>query len=370
MARSDVDTFGLLNRWPLVVREDVWTFNQVTGSGALVVPNRQNLPYIQTERDMIATALHDAARHVSEHLGFFPRPTWVEETVTVNRDNGWNRQTLETRWAHLRAIGRRAASLIVADAAVTYSDSDADGVDDTATITVTTDVEAAEVEVFVRTADGAPSAAHPRWQIDGLRAAASGGSVTLTGHRALLVQPAVWAQDYDGHQLQTKHAADTGTPGDFLTAVDVYRVYADPTQAVELVLNPDLVGEGNDRLYVTADITNSEAGYFTLRAASGQTLPLVQPAVVRLWYQAGLPLVDGGMNRQLETAIIRYANTLLPQEPAMLPRSLAMYPDDRKPFEQPLPYVPTFGLTQAGVYLARIVDGWQHKLKGKPVYVR
>jgi hypothetical protein len=372
MARSDVFTFGLLNRWPLVVREDVFTYNQFAGAGVLSIPNRQNVPYIQSERDYIATALHDAARHAADHLGFFPAPAWVEEeTVMVNRDYGYSRQTYEARWAHIETFGRRAVTAIQPGVTVTYTDADNDGVQETATITVTTTVDADEIQVFFPTADGAPSVAHPAWQIERLTVTKVGDTATITGHKALFAHPQkVWAVEYDNHNFQTKHAGNPASSDDFVTAVDVYRVYADPTNAVQLVMNPNIVGVANTPIDATADIVDSRMGYFTVRTDSAQTSPAAPPVAVKIWYKAGLPLVNGAMNRQLETALIRYANTLLPQEPAMLPRSIAMYPDDRKPFEQPLPYVPVFGLTQAGVYLARIVDGLQHKLKGKPVYVR
>lgn len=371
MARSDVYTFGLLNRWPSVAREDIWAFNQAAGNGALIIPNRQRMPYTQSERESIATALHDAARHAADHLGFYPAPTWVEgETVMVNSDYAYNQQTYEARWAHVQAFGRRAAAVIQSGAAVVYADADSDGIDETATITVTTTIDADEIEVYFRTTDGAPSAAHSRWQIEGLTVTKSGSTATITGHRALFVKPSVWAVEYDGNNIQTKHAADTESTDDFVTAVDVYRVYADATSAVQLILNSNAVGTTNTPVSATADITNSEFGYFTVRTDTAQAAPAAPPVAVKIWYKASLPLQDGGMNRQLETALIRYANTLMPQEPASLPRSLAMWPDDRKPFEQPLPYVPVFGLTQAGVYLARVVDGLQHKLKGKPVYVR
>lgn len=372
MARADVYSFGLLNRWPSIVREDIWAFNQFSGDGALKVPYRGNMPYVQSEREGIATALHDVAQQAAEHLGFSPRPTWVEaEPVYVDPDARYDAQTYTARWGYIEAIGKRATSEISSDVEITYSDTDEDGIRDTATLTVTTDVDVSEIEVFFRTADGAPSAAHARWQIEGLTVTKSGNTVTITGHAALFAHPRkVWALEYDNHDIQTKHAGDPREIDHFVTHVDVYRVYADPTQAVQVISNPRVVGEDSAIVYATADITNARAGYFTVRTASDQTPPSTQPRTVKIWYKAGLPLEDGNMNRALETAIVRYTNVLLPQEPAQFARSLAMWAEDNKAFPQPLPFVPIFGLTNAGVHLARIVDSMQSKLKGKPVWIK
>ncbi len=377
MARSDVNTFGLLNRWPLIVHEDIWTFNQLVGNGVRQFANRQNTPYIQFERDYIADALFQAAMAVTPYLGFFPIPTWVEgEMVTVNADLAWNRQTLEVRYGHLSAFGRRAVSEIDTGAVVTYSDEDGDGVEETAAVTVTTAAALDEIQVFVQPSDGAPSTAHEQWRIEPLTAKANGdGTVTLRGHKALFVHPdTVWSKEYTGDGVKPKYAGDTQAVGDFLTAVDVYRVYADTTGAVQLILNPDLVGEGNTPVNAMADITNARQGRFTLRTDDGQTAPVMQPLTVRVWYKAGLPLVDGRMDRRLETAIVRLANTYMPQQPAMLDRTLAMWDADRKPAETLTPYdaqhPPAFGVTSAGVYAAAVVDAMQNRLKGLPVYAR
>lgn len=374
MARADANTFGLLNRWPLVMSEDVWTFNQLAGAGVRLFANRQNTPYIQSERDYIADALHSATLAAVPYLGFYPVPVWVEgEVVTINRDLHWTGQTLDTRFTHLSEFGRRATTVISAGADVVYSDSDSDGVQDTATITVTTAVDTDEIQVFFRVADGAAAAADARWQVEPLSVSASGGTVTITGHKSLFVHPQnVWAKAYTDDGVAPKYAGDTTDTDSFVTKVDVYRVYADATSAVQLILNPNIVGTSNTPVNVTADIVDSDYGRFTMRVDSSQSEPAMPPSTAKVWYRAGLPLVNGFMDRRLEVALIRYANTFMPQQPAMFDRALANWEDDRKPAETLTPYdaqhPPAFGVTKAGVYLASVVDGLRNRLKGLPVY--
>ena len=181
MARSDVRLRGLplLNRWPEIMHEVQWRFNQISGDGVRQVPNCQNHVYIQYERDYIAQALLDAAMQASNYLGYPPAPMWIEdEIVVIDRDLPWNGQTLSTHYGHVQAFGKRAASLIEADVDVTYSKaSDASPVVDTATLATISGVEAIpadEIQVFFRVADGAAAAGSDLWQIEGLTVQKSG----------------------------------------------------------------------------------------------------------------------------------------------------------------------------------------------------
>lgn len=314
MAVSEANVYRLLNAWQRVVGEDVWRFNQIGGAGT---PASACEVYNQPDREEIAGALVGAWQMVSEALGTFPSPQWVmDERARLGRGVPWELQQLQTRWGNLVEFGRRATSLIEAGATVVYSDSDGDGIHDRATITVTTGVEAGEIHAFFRTADGAPGAADARYQIEPLTAMVNGGTATITGQRALFASPtAVWAKPFAPPDFVTRYAGSTGTAADFVSAVDVYRVYNDPTDAVLLLRDGWAQGSGGSFAASAGigQIVDGQLGIFRARPADG-SVSETPPEFAQVSYRAGMPLVNGAMDRALETAVIRLAHTLLPRE--------------------------------------------------------
>lgn len=379
MARADVHTLGLLNAWPRIMHEDVWRFNQFKGNGVRVTPGCSDATYVQYDRDLIAQALYDAAMLAADYMGFYPAPRWVvDEIIPIRSSAAWNAQTLETKWAHVEAIGRRAATLIQAGATVTFSDEDSDGVQETASVTVTTTVADAEIQAFFRVADGAAGAAHEWWQIEPLTVTDNGnGTKTLKGHKALFAHPKnVWAKEYASNDYLTKFAGDTTQDAShFVTTVDVYRVYADAASAVQLLLDPDVVGAANAVVNATAWLKETRMGYFTLYTASGQSAPSGRPRAVRVSYKAGYPLVANRMDNRLETRLIRFANTLMPQQPnGFCDRTQMKWNDDREVSsnlsQAEADNPPPFGLTNGAIAAWQVVDALRIATKGRRIYAK
>lgn len=362
MAVSNIPTYTLLNAWQRVMQADPWMFNQVLGRG---VPYKEGVkPYVQPERDDIARALNSAYKKAVEILRYHPRPTYFSERIRFGRGS-LATQLLRTRWGNVSAMGARATTLIDADAEVTYTDEANDLTDDTATITVTTSVAVGEIQVFFRTADGAPGAADPRYQIEPLTVSASGNTVTITGHRSLFVSPReVWQKPFrvDGGNFQQRNFAESAHSNEFVTAVDVYRVYTDATQAVQVVTDDlwrDCVGCNPP---ATSTITSAEArlvdpelGLFQVRPDACLCYP---PEQVIVNYCAGLPLEYGDMDAELQMMIIRLANCTMPRQPCTLyDRAETMWSTDRKalPPEELLPgdAANPFGLMRGQV------DAWR-----------
>ncbi len=375
MARAEVQTLGLLNRWPIEMYEDIWRYNQILGTGVRKTSQCQNVPYIQSERELIAASLHDALQTTAEYLGYYPAPMWIEdEIVTIDSERNWNGQTLSTAFGHLIAFGRRATSLIEPDVSITYTDRDSDGINETAVITVNNvgSIAAGEIQVFVREIDGAPIAADELWQIDNLRVVKSGSTATITGPRALFVKPAtIWAREYETNAPYERFAGSTSATGDFLAEVDVYRVYADATNAVELLLDAAQVGAANAVVPVTTDIRNAEMGDFAVYSANGQSAPLSRPRNVRVSYRAGYKLrPEGSMDKQLALAITRYANTLMPTSPRICDRTMERWNEDRRVDENIAARdawtPPPFGVSVGGLHTWSVVAARRIVLKGRP----
>lgn len=369
MARANARTYGLLNRWPLVMQEDVWRFNQILGAGVRMPSSNVAQAYVQFERDYIADSLQTAITQTADALGFPPVPMWIEdEYVPIDPDYYYSAQNFTTRFGRVIEFGKRATTLISANVNIAFSDANGDQIDDTATITITTDVSVDEIGVFFRVADGADAAASEWWEIDGLTKTASGGTVTITGHKALFVHPLnVWAISYGSDDWNVKYTGDTQDPASFVSAVDVYRVYADVTSAVQVISS----ARDTDApvTNISASLLDADYGMFSVYVGAAQSYPDIYPRAMRVSYRAGMPRVNGRIEPRLETALIRYANTIQAQPPALSDRANAMWMDDRRISDlltradansaQP------FGITVAGFHLAQIVRSMRLVLKSR-----
>jgi len=336
MARSDVEHYALLNRWPLIMQDNPWHFNQISGVGAPLSHDGDEV-YIQSERDDIADALNQACELAIEELGFFPRPFWTTEVIPLGNRNPYELQTLRTRYGYLEEFTQRTKTLIQTDVAVVYSDEDGDGVDETATITIVTGIDADEVRAYFRVVDGAIEAGSDDWEIEPLRVTAAAGTVTLVGPRWLFVCPIdIWAHEYVDPNYTEKYYGTTDDPLDFVVAVDLYRVYGATAYAVGVRSDPlydDCTGlDGNNVSYGVARIVNAKLGIFQVRLEC-PTGCYAYPESVQVHYKSGFPLRNNAMDRRLEVNLIRLANTRMPWQPDSFHESptLSRWQYDRKP---------------------------------------
>lgn len=317
----------LLNAWPLVMGEQIGAFNQLAGKGQPL--NRNCSVYIDPdERFPIASALNDAFDMVADLLNYSPIPEWFTDTITFGKGIPSRFEYFQTKsiqnggsWM-LQAFGKRGTTLIQAAAPVVYSDPYGYGVNTLATITVAAGAltDPTEIQIFFQVADGAYAAADEHWQIEPASVALTGGNFVITVDRSLFVQPSIWATPYvvtDPNQLE-RHAADNANASpDFVTAVDVYRVYNDTTTQLEVL-------DWNNTVLGTFDgviVEDGKLGLFTFHNDCwNQVLNCCcnRPVRLRVNYQAGLPLTyangQGKMNNRLLTAIVRLSNVILPVE--------------------------------------------------------
>lgn len=324
-------TYGLLNAWQSICTEDIWRFNQIEGDGA---QSSACAVYVQDEREQIARSLRQSWDRITTYLGYFPRPIWTSEVIRLGRGRPWQLQHLRTHYGYVQAFGQRGVELIAANASVVYSDSDGDGVDDLATITVNTPVDEEDIQVFFRTADGAPASGHELWQIEPITVTSAGGTVTITGHRALFVKPAtIWNVPYVDANRRTRNAGHTSDASDFVTEVDVYRVYNDTSTQVEVIADPifsrgDLGGNILETGVVR--LLDDVNGHFEVRIENPSCLKYAE--AVRVHYKAGMPLEFGQMNLSLLTSLIRLANTFQPNKLCTFcDQTENVWADDRRP---------------------------------------
>lgn len=322
MALFDVTLPIPLQRWATTMQMNQFNYNQLAGAQAPLNVGCAEV-YVKPERDFIANALVQAGAYAADQLGYHVRPTYHRAVIPLSRGYPLELQTLKLpKGGYLQSIGQRATSVIQAGAAVVYSDSDGDGFNDLATITVATTVNVTQIQAFFTVASGAPSAANEQWQIEPLQVRMSGGNAIITGHMSLFALPSIWALPYLPPNYTVKNDKNSNDPASYVTTVDIYRVYPDSTNAVTLRGDDWLTScnEGNCDTFTQsscARIADAKLGSVQIRPSSCVCgLDYYAYSQVEIYYLAGYPLdVNMNVDRNLEQAIVWLANILMPQKP-------------------------------------------------------
>jgi len=307
----------LLNEWGRYMEADgrpEWWFNQVSGEDAEISSGAT--VYIQFERDFIAQGLVDARANMENYLRSPIAPRYVTETLSIDEcDTPLPYQYLQTKWRNVIEFGERASTLLEADVNIVYSSVALPNIDDTATITLTdTETDPDEIQVFFRVADGADSAGDEYWRIYPLRVVRTNAStITITGHRSLFVQPSIWGNEYTQVSGLVRNFATTTIAGDFITQVDIYRVYTDTTNGVTVKGGSTAYNNADDvSAIATPRFVDADNGIFQARFDYPSATSGID--TVELKYLAGFPLVNQRIDRRLAIPTIRLSNTYLPEK--------------------------------------------------------
>lgn len=254
----------------------------------------------------LVIALRDAEGEVARMMGYWPAPTWLTnepcriyprfyQTLAAYGIYGTvhsRENSVRTKWGKVIAPGRRTATFIDSPRPV-YSDEDADGFNETATITFATTVtDTKEIHIYFYDHNG-----EEEWEIRPARSITiTGGNCTVVFWSWQLIEPTLyeWFPTADDHD-----PIDISTDVNFVTEVDAYRVYNDTTQvAVQFSWEPD-VSCASDTIALTTqngtflvrntdngDIIPYPATYGTDWQRDDFTL-CYEPDNVNLWYYAG-----------------------------------------------------------------------------------
>lgn len=295
-----------LNKWVEVMMEDIWHFNQCAGIGAPVntANDKGGLGYLQTEREYIARSLETAALRMADDLNYWICPAYFREEIKLGRGAPIQNQAFQGRWLKLIELGKRGITLIQAAVPVTYSDPNNIGVDDTATVVLNTTVANDEIKLFFQVSDGAKTAGDARYEIEPTTVIDAAGVVTITAHRALFVKPSEWARPYIAYDpnQNTPNVIDTGSAANFVTQVDVYRVYTDTSSNIELMSNDNTLLQT-----YTGDVISEELSAFRMGDLCGSFCYDKYPAKVWVNYKAGSPLVNNEIDSELFESAVAYA---------------------------------------------------------------
>ncbi len=351
MARADTWTLLCIDDWAryMAIHPDAW--NQVFNCNVPYAGECERV-WIQNGwldqasgriigREDVAIAIATAEEMIAHALGFWPAPTWAlaeeHEWPLPARGAQVAYPPIQLDWGHIIEGGIRALTAISLAEAVVYSDEDGDGVDDTATITITaaqlTAAGADPEEIAVYWSGETEDI----WMIRCLDMTedATTGTVTITGRRSQFVDPALWLVADD---------IDLCVDANFVTEVDVYRRYNDTEHQAQLVwkgsggeCDPAVCSETcQDACLSIADkrrsivralpATYSNGAWSAACFSQGRL-----PDAVRFWYYNGMLLqANGRIKPVLAEAIIRLANTYLVDEPCGCAQTIHRWNRDRE----------------------------------------
>lgn len=345
MARAETKTLLALDKFAKIMGSHPLHFNGVQHD-TLAPATTCGQPLMQYDwqtadgisRESIATAIADAEARISQYLGFKPLPVFeVDErhSVPTPRDPSLLRGglmnvlglgiSMQLDWGHVVAGGVEVRTPITVNAPIVYTDEDVDGYPETATITVATTVtDENEIALLL------PGESTSEFEIRPISVSIFGGVATITARREQLVIPALF------ERLDSTRAIDGAGASNFLTIVDVYRIWHDPSQQAQFLWENQF---GSCGCAITTCATCYLGAQFGCTLVRDYRLGLItgQPALwntetqayeftafgvgrapdrARFWYRAGYrdqtrrrPMRE--MDQRWERAIAAYAVTFM-----------------------------------------------------------
>lgn len=316
----------------------------------------------QDARDALAWTMAQAEDLIAVELGYQPTPAFVTDELQLEGLTGvrwdWQNAELKTNFGYVENYGTEQLTLIQANATVTYLDLDHDPLErqEVAQIggLVYEDLGACtrpcDVAVFFRVADGAEDAGDSRWEIRPIKVDIDGSTMRITADSSLFVKPDLWLLTQQNSFANAEAADDNRWKiqwelGNLVTAVDVYCRTVNTTLPVTLKWDRQCRCSSVPCQHQTqtgcAQSTDLKHGFFRPRPATGNNefaTPLdcwQPPESVCVNYRAGLPLDRNcRMDANLERAIVKLTNVLLPEPPCnFCDKAAEIWKKDREPID-------------------------------------
>lgn len=285
-------------------------------------------------RDELGWYISEAEQEIADYLGYWPSPTWTaDERVEIEqRPGAWytslqdirgDALAVKTEHGYVLSGGRVQKTLVAAAAAVVYTDTDSDGYAETATIAgvATSVTDPAEICLYYPGLSG-----DDEWEIRPITVTIAAGVATIVCRREQLVKKAIL------ESLDPSGGISGTDAGNFLTTVDVYRKYNDPSVQVQLVWRgtPGWCSCAGDTSCEQCGLTiqngcmtvkDKKLGLVAVQTgdwnAGTQTFSYASPSVcgrrpdyLRLWYRSGyqdLTQPASAMARMWQIAVAKLA---------------------------------------------------------------
>lgn len=269
----------------------------------------------KVSREEIAQVIATAERLIENQLHYRLLPSYEVDERHPLDPRMWQPR-FQTDWGYVQSGGQRTKSAISNGATITWGTADNVGYKRTGTVTVATTVtNVDEIAVYYPGHQGDDG-----WQIRDVSVALSGGNAVITIKREQTVLEAT-LETFG--EVETVDGLDNAN---FLSTVDVGRVYLDPSAPMSFLWNNGcacgcevcvhatqggcLTVIDQRRGMVVAVPATYDAGIWTQVPYN----PCRLPDSVRLWYRAGLaynPTNYNVMDPQWESAIAYLAMSML-----------------------------------------------------------
>lgn len=238
MARASTRTWLSLDRWAEIIGIHPIHFNQLTADGAAATATCGGVWFQhnwqagdKVSREEVAEKIRLAESMIAQEARYNLVPDWIQGEV-VQTGRPYRRDLYGTPYnvrggvksvpltsAHFIAGGRRRAAAIALNEGVVLSDEDGDGFEEQATVVVT-DAAAVpcEVRLFYPGQNGDPA-----WEIRPVKVVESPAdtfTITFKAWQIVIEDP---------QEVLSPTAINGDNSASFLAAVDVYRVYNDPS---------------------------------------------------------------------------------------------------------------------------------------------
>lgn len=331
--KATVETQLGLYQWGKILGINPWELSQF-GRG-FPEENYQQCPHVWFQfpwqedaltRDEVAEAISNAEALLARELHYWPAPKYVEETIANPKFRyGWKGGMIRTTWSKVIGGGVMTRSLIDDTVVPVFSDFDGDSLDERVTLTVPTTVtDPDEIAVYYPEIER-DTPLDETWRIKPLRVTIAGGVATIVGHATQFARPTLYTV-YDPQSL------DVTDPTNYVTSVEVYRVYRDVQYDAENLsqgwaLWDEPAGPCTE---VPCTQTSSpiclgeydaELGYSLYTYTDDTCLTWRAPDRLRLRYLAGVPQVNGGMDPEYAKIVTYLSVAMLPTEACGCERS-------------------------------------------------
>ena len=268
----------------------------------------------RVSREEVARAIAQAEADIERELGYHLLPAWdVDEWHKAARSPRpeWSRQisvdvrkqaqTVQAKWGYLLSGGIRQKDLAEAATAIVWSDTDGDGYTETGTVTVavTAGTPESEMHVYYPGESGEDA-----WEIRPVAVSIAGAVATITFRRELCVikaQLEIIAVPADDSHIR---GLDGALDANFLTTVDVYRVYNDPQSQATFLWEPFGTGACASCNGTGCNICaySAQTGCLMLRDEPRLSIVSYRPAT---WDQAALDFAEAAWTVDRQPALVR-----------------------------------------------------------------
>lgn len=304
MSWAKVNTYNLLDRFQVRTRQEPFKFNQLDSD----YNNYNESIWIQDERDELNYQLKSMFDEMREWLGFYPRPIWKTIKIPLDQYLNYYESIItvpESAW--LLDLGVRGLEAI--EEGATYTKSPASGLTINAVFTITTDeITDGEIQIFHISDDAFGNVADDRFRILPSQIYYNGTAYVITVPYARLIKPVLWNEQFIAGDPLNRKSYDPTDDSNFVTEVDVYRVYND-SETKGVLIGPPFDWTSDTTLQeqdCNTTILDSEDATFKIQANT--TTINFNPTHVKINAYIGYPLTDENlMSPIIEEFIIRKA---------------------------------------------------------------